>query len=271
MEQCAKVHRTRRTIDGATDLQNSTRRVANPTSRPSHRLRPDLRHHKGRVNGGAESLPTEPQDRLVLRSSRRRAVLLLPAGLVFVALGFLMGIRVIGFPGWLGLLARIVGWFALVFFGLAVPLALFQLLTNQSYLLLRDDGFQMYGIRKSRLVPWSEVGPFTAMTLPNPLLAPLPKWIRGPGAPKMVFFDYLPGVPSHQRLRSLNQALTGHEAGLADTYGLKAEELADLMNDWRSRFAAVLKHAAYNYPGDASSALPSCIQRLIQALPNLTK
>jgi len=70
------------------------------------------------------------------------------------------------------------------------------------------------------------------------VLALIPKWIRGPGAPKMVFFDYLPGVQSHQRLRSLNRTLTGHEAGLADTYGLKAEELAKLMNDWRSHFSA---------------------------------
>jgi len=190
------------------------------------------------VNGGPGSLPTEPQDRLILRSSRRPAVFLLSAGLVFVALGFLMGIGEIGFPGWLGVLAKIIGWFALVFFALAVPIALFQLLTNKSYLLLKADGFQMHGIRKSRLIPWSEVGTFTAMTLPNPVLALIPKWIRGPGAPKMVFFDYLPGVQSHQRLRSLNRTLTGHEAGLADTYGLKAEELAKLMNDWRSHFSA---------------------------------
>ena len=149
-----------------------------------------------------------------------------------------MGIGEIGFPGWRGVLAKIIGWFALVFFALAVPIALFQLLTNKSYLLLKADGFQMHGIRKSRLIPWSEVGTFTAMTLPNPVLALIPKWIRGPGAPKMVFFDYLPGVQSHQRLRSLNRTLTGHEAGLADTYGLKAEELAKLMNDWRSHFSA---------------------------------
>jgi len=131
-----------------------------------------------------------------------------------------MGIGIIGFAGWLGVVARIVGWVALGFFS------------------LRPDGFQMFGIRNSKLIPWSQVRTFTAMAIPNPVLDVLPKWARGPGAPKMVFFDYLPGVQAHERLRSLNRTLTGHEAGLADTYGLKAEELATLMNDWRSRFAA---------------------------------
>lgn len=91
------------------------------------------------------------------------------------------------------------------FFGLAVPVALFQLLTNRSYLLLQPDGFQMFGFRKSRLIPWSQVRVFTAMTIPNPVLDALPRWARGPAAPKLVFFDYLPGVQSYQRLRSLNQ------------------------------------------------------------------
>jgi len=199
---------------------------------------PLLRHHLSQVSGGPGSPPDGPRDRLVLRSSRRKAVFLLAAGLLFVALGFLLAIGMIGFPGWLGVLARITGWFALVFFGLAVAVALFQLLTNRSYLLLQRDGFQMFGIRKSRLIPWSEVAAFTAVTLQNPVLDLLPKWIRIPGAPKMVLFDYRPGVQWHQRLRSFNRSFTGHEAGLADTYGLKAEELAGLMNDWRSRFAA---------------------------------
>ena len=149
-----------------------------------------------------------------------------------------MGIGIIGFPGWLGVLTRIIGWFALVFFGLAVPVVLFQLLTNRSYLLLTRDGFQMIGFRKSRFIPWSEVGAFTAWTFPNPVLAMFPKWIRDVGRPKMVLFDYRPDVESFRRMRAVNQTLTGHDAGLADTYGLKAEELATLMNDWRSRFAA---------------------------------
>jgi len=188
------------------------------------------------MSGGPGSLPSGSQDRLVLRSSRGKGVFLLSVGLLFVALGFLLGIGTIGFPGWLGVLARIIGWFALVFFGLVVPVALFQLLTNRSYLLLRPDGFQMYGIRKSRLIPWSEVGTFTAYSPPTLMFAWLPKRINSLG-PKMVLFDYRPDVELFRRMRAVNRTLTGHDAGLADTYGLKADELATLMNDWRSRFA----------------------------------
>lgn len=153
---------------------------------------------------------------------------LLSAGLVFVALGFLLGTGTIGFEGFLGTGARIVGWFAVIFFGLAAAVALFQVVTNRSYLLLTRDGFQMYGLRKSRLIPWSDVGSFVAVSLPNP----------------MVMFDYRSGVKSVEsrpqwarRLRSMNQGLTGHDAGLAETYGLRADELAAPMNSWRLRCA----------------------------------
>jgi hypothetical protein len=33
----------------------------------------------------------------------------------------------------------------------------------------------------------------------------------------------------------LNTALTGHAAGLPDTYGFSADELAALMTQWRNR------------------------------------
>jgi hypothetical protein len=123
------------------------------------------------------------------------------------------------------------------FFGLAVIVALFQLLTRRSYLALTRDGFQMVGIRKSRLIPWSEVDTFTAYTPPTFVFTWLPRKINEMG-PKMVLFDYRPEVKSFRRMRAVNQTLTGHDAGLADTYGLKAEELAALMNEWRSRFTA---------------------------------
>jgi len=190
------------------------------------------------MNAEAGSTLTGPQDKLVLRSSKRKAVFLLAASLVFIGLGFLMVTGAIAFPGLLNIAVKVVGWFAMVFFGLGVPVALFQLLTGKSYLLLTREGFEMRGIRKSRRIPWSEVSAFAAWTLVNPVLALLPRGIRDLGQPKMVMFDYGPGVESHRRLRSVNQMLAGHDAGLADTYGLTAEELAALMNDWRSRFAA---------------------------------
>ena len=161
---------------------------------------------------------------------------MLVAGLLLVMAGFLLGTGRLGFSGWIDPVARVAGWFALIFFGLGVLVFLFQALTNASYLLLTRDGFQMHGIRKSRLIPWSEVGAFAAYIPPTLLAAWLPKRINNVG-PKMVVFDYRPDVDSFRRMRAVNKALTGHDAGLADTYGLKAEELASLMNAWRSRFA----------------------------------
>ena len=67
---------------------------------------------------------------------------------------------------------------ALAFFGLAVFVALVQLLVKRSYLVLTRDGFQMFGIRKSRLIPWPEGGAFTAYTPPTLMFAWLPMRIN---------------------------------------------------------------------------------------------
>ena len=166
------------------------------------------------------------QDELVLRSSKGRALLLLCAAVVFVVVGFLMGTSTTG-------LDQVIGWFGVIFFGLGAVLLLFQAVSNRSYLLLTRDGFQMSGIRKTRVIPWSDVTSFVAV-----------KPLSRIGAQKLVMFDYRPGARSVESfpgwargLRSLNRGLTEHDAALADTYGLRAEALAALMNDWRSRFA----------------------------------
>jgi hypothetical protein len=57
-----------------------------------------------------------------------------------------------------------------------------------------------------------------------------------PGGTRQVGFDFAPGAePAGSRLAS---RLTGVQGALPNTYGLKAEELADLMNRWREEHAS---------------------------------
>jgi energy-coupling factor transporter transmembrane protein EcfT len=79
-----------------------------------------------RVNAGPGSIASKPQDRLVLSSSMSKAAFLLFGALAFVGLGFLLGTGTMGFSGWIAVPAKIVGWFTLAFFGLAVIVALFR-------------------------------------------------------------------------------------------------------------------------------------------------
>jgi hypothetical protein len=51
----------------------------------------------------------------------------------------------------------------------------------------------------------------------------------------MVVFNFSNLHPRQRVLRKLSSAMSGYEAGLPETYGLSAEELAATMNDWRER------------------------------------
>lgn len=173
------------------------------------------------------AIPSElagDRDRLLLRSSKRKAIVLLFASLVLAATAFAMAISGDGVD-------RIVGLVGVIFFGLGAAVSLINAATNQSYLLLTRDGFQMHGIRKTKMIPWSDLAAIGVTTFGSPMRA------------KMVMFSFRPGAKSldsypqwARGLRSLNRSLTGLDGALPDTYGLKAEKLADLMGQWWSRF-----------------------------------
>ena len=57
------------------------------------------------------------------------------------------------------------------------------------------------------------------------------------------------GAFSAEEKELLNRAVTGYDGGLPDTYGLRADRLAALMNDWKQRYGIS--------PG-SSSAGPGC-------------
>ena len=50
----------------------------------------------------------------------------------------------------------------------------------------------------------------------------------------MVMFNYAESYQGALAVRRINAALTGFEAALPDSYGLRPEELADLMNSYKA-------------------------------------
>lgn len=112
------------------------------------------------------------------------------------------------------------GWFVAAVFGVGVSAALTGLLPGSSYLELRPEGFVVCSMyHRSRQTPWNEVDEFHVIRVTTR---------------KMVVFNYR--TPGHGALtRDIARGLTGVEGGLPDNYGLKAEELAALLNEWRTR------------------------------------
>jgi hypothetical protein len=117
--------------------------------------------------------------------------------------------------------ARFWGWVGAVICGLGIPMSLVQLFRGR--LVLAPDAFTMRAVWRQRTVRWSDVGSFEAVEL-RPLV-----WL--------VYFDFVPTYPRHRQTRAMSRALSGHESNLPDTYGMKADDLAALMNRWRAMYA----------------------------------
>lgn len=137
--------------------------------------------------------------------SRWRHALLLAMSLGFVAMGvFLIGKG----EGW-------IAWACTGFFGLCAAVFAANLLPGASSLRLDDEGLLVRSLFREHRIAWRNVTHFRPVRI---------------GMNRFVGFDYRPEVPTHHRLRKLNSAVAGIEGMLPDRYGMRVEDLADLLN-----------------------------------------
>jgi hypothetical protein len=115
------------------------------------------------------------------------------------------------------------GWLVLLFFGLGAAVSAIALLPGAGSLVLDREGFQFSSLFRRHRTLWRDASGFTAATVP-------------PARFPLVVFD-----DRQQRrgtLASLNVGLVGRTSALPDTYGFKADELAQIMAQWHARATA---------------------------------
>ena len=112
------------------------------------------------------------------------------------------------------------GWFVLIFFVLVALVGAAALLPGAGGLTLDREGFAVTNLFRSYRARWQDTTGFTAVRIP-------------PAHQKMVMYD--DAKQSGRSLAQLNVAIAGRGAGLPDTYGLSADDLAHLMAQWRER------------------------------------
>ncbi len=114
----------------------------------------------------------------------------------------------------------VVAWVSILFFGIGVTLSTWQLI-SPSRLLIDADGFTVVqGFRPHRTA-WTDVERFAAYELMTVI------------GPRFVYYNY---VPSRRPAgAALNRAVSDFDAGLPDTYGLPARDLAMLLEAFRTR------------------------------------
>lgn len=111
------------------------------------------------------------------------------------------------------------GWPVLVFFGIGFWVPLLLLWPRAAYLRLTQHGFEYKTLWRRRYHRWADIAAFGVARI---------------SGNDMVVWQWAPGVQPPAGTR-LSVALTGVEAALGDTYGMKAEQLAALMEEWRAR------------------------------------
>jgi hypothetical protein len=144
-----------------------------------------------------------------LKPDRRRYLLLLIPSAGFVVSGVFM-VRA----------ADPIGWAVVLLFGAGVVVFCLTLLPGSAYLRLDPAGFTVCTLYRAHSTRWFEVESFNVARI---------------GSRKMVVFNFSDLHPGQEFVRKLSSAVSGYEAALPETYGLSAEELAAIMNDWRGR------------------------------------
>jgi hypothetical protein len=113
------------------------------------------------------------------------------------------------------------GWFAVCFFGLGLVLPIVQMMPNASYLLLTEDGFESCSLYRTWKVSWDEIEFFGTVNI---------------GHNNMVAFNFSDRYDRSKFSSRLASIIAGYEGALPDTYGMKADDLARLMSEWKTRF-----------------------------------
>ena len=143
-----------------------------------------------------------------LKPSPWRLLLLLAISSGFVAIGLFL----------LSRSESIEAWLCVGFFGLGAIVALVSLIPGSSYLELRPDGIEICSLFRKWFVRWGDVQYFFPMVVSHR---------------EMVGWNYSESYTAQSFGRKLSSGMAGVEAALPDTYGLTAEALSCLLNEWR--------------------------------------
>ena len=155
---------------------------------------------------------------LTLHTSKARSLLLLLASVLFTAAGVFLAKD-----------GELMGHAAYAFFGLCSVAYMVQLTTGGDYLKLRDDEFEfVFGFGRKQCVKWDDVDSCRVAVVRN-----LSRYYVPPT--RLVGWNYKQGVDVSKFGRVMSKTLSGREACLPYTYGIKMEELLSLLSEHLER------------------------------------
>ena len=112
------------------------------------------------------------------------------------------------------------GWLITSFFGLCLLVFILQLIPGSTELKLTEEGFEMTSLFRKNTTKWADIKSFKVGYL---------------GQKKTVKFDYVDGHSKHTAGKLIAKQLSGNHGALPSTYGLKANELLKILNEWKNK------------------------------------
>ena len=149
----------------------------------------------------------------LLRRSRKKWVVNLLGCVLAVALGVAVRHD-----------SPVAAWSAIILFGLCGAVSSAALLPGSGYLRLAPDGFKQRVLFQTHKESWDHIDHFRTSGRSVGI-------VYEPG-----YAHTASGASRCRLLMRANRSLVGVDGILSDTYGRSAKELADLMNDWLTRY-----------------------------------
>jgi hypothetical protein len=149
---------------------------------------------------------------VTLYPSRKKWLLVFAGSALFAVGGF-----------WMIRQGNAMGWAVLIFFGLAAVVGAAAMLPGAGGLTLDREGFETTNLFRRHRTRWQDATGFQAARIP-------------PAHQKWVVYDDV--NVSTKRIAKFNVGIVGRNGALPDTYGLSADNLAQLMAQWRERALA---------------------------------
>ena len=148
---------------------------------------------------------------LVIEGSKMKAVRILLFGIGFVITGIFMIMN--GEP-W--------GWACSLFFGLAIPLAVLQLIRG-SYLKLDNEGFEVKPGTKPWRLSWHDVESF---------------YVGKIYGNKMIGINFSASYNKMNAGRKIASAVSGMEGAINSQFKLSPEKVCACLNEWKIQHGA---------------------------------
>jgi hypothetical protein len=151
-------------------------------------------------------------DELTFHASRGKAVLILLASIIFVAIGYFLRHE-----------QPLIAWACMIFFGLGIPVGLVMIFSpNSTYLRLDQEGFEMGSFVKKTRIKWTDVQRFELASI---------------SGAKMIAIVYAPHYEGQKIGRVIAGGLSGGmEGAISNSYNAPLAEVLKTLNEWRARY-----------------------------------